>query len=84
MMPNSVAMGIPLAGLERSAMKEKSERLEYLEGVLMSWMPYDDVPGQDENEKLYLERKHPTRSERYMNNLRMFNDWRSLNANREI
>ncbi|MBT5036742.1 MAG: hypothetical protein HOM51_19700, partial [Rhodospirillaceae bacterium] len=40
-------MGIPLTGLEQYAMKENKVRLEYLFDALMSWMPYDDVPGQD-------------------------------------
>ena len=73
-------MGIPLTGLEQNAIKEKSDGVEYLEGILMSWIPYDE---HGDIEKRYIESRHPTRSERYIYNLNMFSEWMDINAKRE-
>jgi hypothetical protein len=56
-------------------MKEGSDRIEFLLGILQMWMPYDNVPGQAENEKAYIDRAHPRRSERYTASYNLFREW---------
>jgi hypothetical protein len=68
-------IGIPLLSFADKAMKEGSDRIEFLLGILQMWMPYDNVPGQAENEKAYIDRAHPRRSERYTASYNLFREW---------
>jgi len=68
--------GIPLVRHEAKAMKEQSERKEDLEDALMSWMPYEGLPWQEENELALKERCYPEYTKRYKASWKSFQDWR--------
>ncbi|MEW5993448.1 MAG: hypothetical protein AB1744_03535, partial [Candidatus Zixiibacteriota bacterium] len=70
-------MGVPLLDQEAQALKENLERVEDLWGQLMGWMPYDNVPGQQENEDAYRERAHPVKTARYLHAWEQFRAWRN-------
>ncbi|MEQ8604897.1 MAG: hypothetical protein RIB45_16405 [Marivibrio sp.] len=69
-------MGIALPAKPGDALKEKLERAEDLYGQLMSWMPYQDVPGQRDNEEAYMARVRPIRTDRYQTSWVQFEAWR--------
>lgn len=68
-------MGVPLLRQESKALKEQSAREEDLEAALMTWMPYDDLPWQKEDEQAFKARCNPERTERYQNNWNSFQEW---------
>lgn len=74
-----LVMGVPLRRPDNIAVKENGEREEDLEGPLLSWMPYDDLPWQVEDERRYLERIYPKKSGRYQRSYSEFLEWHKLN-----
>ena len=69
-------MGMIL-GDPKVAVKVQSARIEYLEMGLMSWMPYENLPWQQEDEETYRQRKFPDKTVRYKKELGIFNRWLS-------
>lgn len=68
--------GLPLHDHADEAMKEASERVENLEAALNTWMPYEELWWQDEDERALKERLYPERTDRYKRNLELYNIWR--------
>ncbi|KLN62179.1 hypothetical protein WH96_01195 [Kiloniella spongiae] len=69
-------MKLPLDRFPPTQVVEQADRIEDLEGSLMSWMPYDEVKEyQEEMERKYLDRVRVPRSGRYIKELEEFNEW---------
>lgn len=69
-------MGVPLPTKDGLAIKEMSDRIEDLEAVLNTWMPYEGLAWQEEDEAKLLARKNPKRSLRYEYQWNSFQQWR--------
>ena len=67
-------MGMQLGNPDISV-KEQSDRIEDLEMALMSWMPYENLPWQEESEKNYKSRKYPDKTKRYIKEYNSFKEW---------
>ncbi len=65
-------MGLPLLNPEK-AMKEVSERVEVLEGILLSFYPYETK----EDAQSFMDRCYPNKTKRYHNNLSLFKSYLS-------
>ncbi len=72
-------MGVKLGNREKKAIKEQAARAENLEAVLDTWMPYENLDYQIIDEKNYLKRLFPTRSERYKREHKLFREWLAAN-----
>ena len=69
--------GVSLLEHGAQAMKEQSERKEDLESALISWMPYEGLTWQEENELALQERCYPEYTERYKTTWKNYQDWRN-------
>jgi len=76
-------MGIPLGPHSAKAMKEQSERVEDLEGQMMTWMPYDGL-AVSQRDVVYKNRCYPVKSDRYVSDLKVFNEWRYANHSLDL
>lgn len=69
-------MGVKLGNQEVKAIKEQADRIEDLEAMLNTWMPYEkNLDYQIIDEKNYLKRNNPIRSKRYKKEYNLFQEW---------
>jgi hypothetical protein len=68
-------MGVPLTDKGGKAIKELADRVEDLEAALNTWMPYEGLGWQKEDEAALIARRYPMRTPRYEYHWDSFQRW---------